>query len=80
MLYYKLWIACDFSVKNLGSVLIYFVLDQKKSGGAYQTISGQIKKIYERQIVLKNRINIDCVLDINGQIYSRTSDKDIDFD
>ncbi len=80
MLYYKLWIACDFSVKNLGSVLIYFVLDQKKSGGAYQTISGQIKKIDERQIVLKNRINIDCVLDINGQIYSRTSDKDIDFD
>ena len=69
-----------FSVKNLGSVLIYFVLDQKKSGGAYQTISGQIKKIDERQIVLKNRINIDCVLDINGQIYSRTSDKDIDFD
>ena len=80
MLDYKLWIACDFSVKNLGSVLIYFVLDQKKSGGAYQTISGQIKKIDERQIVLKNRINIDCVLDINGQIYSRTSDKDIDFD
>ena len=44
-----------------------FVPDQRKAGGSYHTISGQIKKIddYQKQVILmdKTRIDVDCILD-----------------
>lgn len=62
--------------------IIYFVPDQKKEGGSYHSVSGKILKIddYEMQIVLENRtrIDIDCILDIDGDIYARTNDSGID--
>ena len=54
------------------------------SGGSYHTISGQIKKIddYQKQVILmdKTRIDIDCILDIDGQIYELVNESEKEFD
>ena len=64
--------------------LLTFVPDQRKAGGSYHTISGQIKKIddYQKQVILmdKTRIDIDCILDIDGQIYDLANESETDFD
>ena len=61
-----------------------FVPDQRKAGGSYHTISGQIKKIddYQKQVILmdKTRIDIDCILDIDGQIYELVNESEKEFD
>lgn len=48
----------------------YFVPDEKKSGGAYSTVTGFLKRIdeYEREIVLTDgrKIQLDAVLDIES--------------
>ena len=59
-----------------------FVPDQRKAGGSYHTISGQIKKIddYQKQVILmdKTRIDVDCILDIdNKSMKSPMSQKQI---
>ena len=50
----------------------------------YLPISGQIKKIddYQKQVILldKTRIDIDCILDIDGQIYDLANESETDFD
>ena len=55
--------------------ITYFKPDQKKSGGAYITAVGCIKKIdeYERTVVMKDdtRIPIDQIIEIEGEIYGR---------
>ena len=52
----------------------YFKPDEKKSGGAYVTFSGAVKKVddYERLAILQSgeRIPIDNLLDIEGEIFS----------
>lgn len=52
----------------------YFKPDEKKSGGAYVTVSGAVKKVddYERLVILQSgeRIPIDNLLDIEGEIFS----------
>lgn len=52
----------------------YFKPDEKKSGGAYVTVSGTVKKMddYERLVVLQSGITIpiDDLLDIEGEIFS----------
>ena len=49
----------------------YFVPDEKKSGGAYSTVTGFLKRIdeYERQLVLTDgrRIQQDVVFDIESE-------------
>lgn len=52
----------------------YFVPDGKKSGGAYQCVTGEVKKIdeYERTIVLHGGeiIPIDAVLTVAGEMFA----------
>lgn len=53
--------------------ITYFVQDKKKSGGAYKSVTGAVKKIdeYERIIVLQSgeHIQIDEVLQIEGELF-----------
>ena len=52
----------------------YFVPDEKKSGGAYRTYSGNIRRIDEvsRQFIFTDKtiIDMDMVSDINGDIFA----------
>lgn len=54
--------------KNLSVKITYFVPDGKKSGGAYRTVIGRIKKMDEhlKEIVLTSRqkISINDMLDV----------------
>jgi hypothetical protein len=47
--------------------ITYFLPDEKKSGGAYVTVAGAVKKIdaYERKVVLTDgkAISIDNIMD-----------------
>lgn len=56
----------------------------RKAGGSWHTISGQIKKIddYQKQVILldKTRIDIDCILNIDGEIFGLTNESETDFD
>lgn len=49
----------------------YFVPDEKKSGGAYSTVTGFLKRIdeYERVLMLTDgrKIQLDAVLDIESE-------------
>ncbi len=55
--------------------ITYFVPDEKKEGGAYQTIKGIVKKIddYSREIVMADgtHISIDVVREIDGEIFNK---------
>lgn len=68
---YKLGILCNFPGEKPCVAITYFVPDEKKEGGAYRTIRGQMKKIdsYKREIIMKDgsHIPIDCVLELNGE-------------
>ena len=48
----------------------YFVLDEKKSGGAYSTVTGFLKRIdeYERVLMLTDgrKIQLDAIFDIES--------------
>lgn len=81
---YKLRVASDFPGESPLITFIYFVPDQKKSGGSYQSITSRIWKIddYKKQVVLedKTRIDIDCILDIDGDIFARTNVEEIESD
>lgn len=53
--------------------ITYFVPDKCKSGGSYESIKGNIKKIdlYREIIVINdNRINICDIIDIEGDIFN----------
>jgi len=49
--------------------ITYFVPDEKKSGGAYQKISGRVKKIDMNQIVMEEGLRIpkSCVVDVQEE-------------
>ena len=51
------------------ATITYFLPDEKKSGGAYVTVAGAVKKIdaYERKVVLTDgkAISIDIRIDFN---------------
>jgi len=53
--------------------ITYFVPDKKKSGGAYLSVSGTVKKIddYERTVVLSDgtNISINDILCVDGEIF-----------
>ena len=50
------------------AVITYFVKDERKSGGSYVTIKGEVRRIddYEKAIVMRDgsRIFVDDILDI----------------
>ena len=71
---YKIQLACALPGEKPEIVLTYFVQDDKKSGGAYHTARGKIRRIDPDagQIILEDglRIPLDCVVDIEftGQL------------
>lgn len=70
----KLQMAADSITEQPELSFTYFKPDEKKAGGAYVTVSGAVKKVddYERLVILQSgeRIPIDNLLDIDGEIFS----------
>ncbi len=54
-------------------LITYFQMDKKKSGGAYITAAGCVKKIdaYERMMVMQDdtKISIDDIFEIDGELF-----------
>ena len=54
-------------------LVTYFVPDEKKAGGAYVTVTGNLKRIdeYERLLILTNgkKIPMDEIVDIESDIF-----------
>lgn len=54
--------------------ITYFVPDNKKDGGRYETVNSIIRKIdeYYNKIIMNNGINIDIgeIIDIQGDIFN----------
>jgi len=52
------------------AVITYFVKDERKSGGSYVTVKGEVRRIddYEKTIVMRDgsRIFVDDILDIES--------------
>ena len=60
--------------QNLPEIMFtYFRQDEKKSGGAYLTISGKVRKIdeYGHQVILEDgtALNIEYIVDIEGGMF-----------
>ena len=55
--------------------ITYFVADGKKSGGAYVTVNGRIKRIdgYSHNVFMedKTQIPIDDIFEIDGAVFNR---------
>ncbi len=55
--------------------ITYFQPDEKKTGGAYVSISGVVKKIdyYKRAVFMQDesRIEIDDIINIKGKIFQK---------
>ena len=70
----KLRIAVEKADGEPEVAITYFVPDSKKSGGAYVTAKGVIKRIdeYERLVIFtdKSTIPIDDIYAIEGDIYN----------
>lgn len=53
----------------------YFVPDERKSGGAYVTVTGQVKKVdeFERLLILTDgtKIPLDEILDMEGELFKQ---------
>ena len=51
----------------------YFLPDKKKSGGAYVTVTGSVKKIdeYEHLVIMRDgtKIPIDDIAEIVGEVF-----------
>ena len=52
--------------------ITYFIPDDRKQGGAYNTVTGTIKKVdqYSREIIMEDsrRIPLDMLFDIDSSI------------
>lgn len=61
--------------------ITYFVPDEKKSGGKYLTVSGNIKKIleFERLVIMRSgeQIPIERIVGIEGEIFRETDESSI---
>ena len=57
------------------AAITYFQPDERKSGGAYVTVSGVVKKVdaYTRRVVMANdkSIPIDDLIAIDGELFRR---------
>lgn len=53
--------------------MVYFLADKRKSGGAYVTVTGWVKKIdkYKRTVVMQDatKIPIDLIIEINCELF-----------
>lgn len=61
-------------------LITYFQLDKKKTGGAYITATGCVKKIdeYERILVIQSdtKIPIDDIFEIDGELFGTLEHKE----
>ena len=62
-------------MKNPEVKVTYFAPDEKKDGGSYQTIIGNVQKIdiYEKKLVLTDgqRIDIEQIYDLNSNVLEK---------
>ena len=69
----RLCIIHDTLVEQPTVIITYFQPDQKKSGGAYVTATGSVKKIdeYVRTVFMHDttKIPIDEIISINGEMF-----------
>ena len=74
----RLQIIADWMKKRPEISITYFQPDMKKSGGAYVTAIGTVKKIdeYERIVIMTDgtAIPIDEIISIDGRIFESVSD------
>jgi hypothetical protein len=60
--------------------ITYFQQDKKKSGGAYITAAGYVKKIdtYERALVMQDgsKIPIEDIVEIDGELFGTSGHKE----
>lgn len=60
------------SYPNVPVEITYFIPDDRKQGGAYNTVTGTIKKVdqYSREIIMEDsrRIPLDMLFDINSDV------------
>jgi hypothetical protein len=74
----RLQIIADRMKERPGISITYFQPDTKKSGGAYVTAIGTVKKIdeYERVVIMTDgtAIPIDEIININGRIFEAVID------
>ena len=53
--------------------ITYFIPDQKKDGGSYATVTGQIKKMddFQRFLMLTNQLKVpmDDIAEISGEVF-----------
>ena len=70
----RLCIIQDTLVEQPTVIITYFQPDKKKSGGAYVTATGSVKKIdeYVRTVVMHDttKIPIDEIISIDGEMFS----------
>ncbi|HZJ99834.1 MAG TPA: hypothetical protein VFC79_07495 [Tissierellaceae bacterium] len=75
----KLQILIDKLKEDPKIKITHFQPDEKKTGGAYTTVTGVVKKIdeYEKFIVLIDGISIpiDEIIDIEGEIFGILNDE-----
>lgn len=73
MLDMKLQVIQDLLSNKPEIEVTYFIPDERKAGGRYETIINNIKKIdhYNEQIVMQNNLKIDIkeIIDINSEIF-----------
>ena len=67
---------------NLPQIMFtYFKPDEKKSGGAYLTVQGKLRKIdeYGHQVILEDgtALTIEHIVDIEGEIFQRYETSDM---
>lgn len=70
----KLCLMAEHAEKNPEILVTYFVKDEKKAGGAYVTITGNLKKIdiYTGTILLHDgtKILMKDILELEGDLFS----------
>jgi len=69
----KLQFLLDNAEREPAATVTYFVKDEKKHGGAYQYVTGVIKRIdtIERQVIIdnKSKIPIDDIIEIESDAF-----------
>ena len=71
----KLVILMSKQEEKPATMITYFLRDERKAGGSYEVLEGQIRKVdlYERVLVMedRSRIPLDDVLDIESDIFRK---------
>lgn len=69
----KLQILREQKTTDTEVTFVYFVADEKKSGGAYRTVRGRVKRIdlYEQTVILQDQtvIPMEEIREIQGDLF-----------